>query len=228
MKVAVSRLTENYASWLKQIQKDIELVDFCDQEPDEGARQVKSCSGLLLTGGGDIDPMYYNRADYTDFCRNIDTKRDELELKLAAIAIKLGLPVFAICRGIQILNVAFGGTLVPDIPAFRSKDVIHQDQEDVSHPVTVVYNSQLYRITGVSGEVVNSSHHQAIDRLASGFLTSAVSKDGVTEAIEYVGGPRTFCMGVQWHPERMMIHNPLSGRLGRAFLEAMRRVKSKE
>jgi putative glutamine amidotransferase len=228
MKVAVSRLTENYANWLKRVQPDITLVDFYDQDPESSVREIKYCSGLLLTGGGDIAPMHYGRAEYTDFCRNVDAKRDALELKLAGSAMKLGLPIFAICRGMQMLNVAFGGTLIPDIPAFMSSEVMHQDKEDVFHPVSVILDSHLYRITGVLHEMVSSSHHQAIDRLAAEFMTSATSEDGIPEAIEYLGSHRTFCMGVQWHPERMMISNPLSGKLGRAFLEASRKVMSNE
>jgi len=228
MKIAVSRLTENYDLWLKQAQAVMEWIDFYDRDPDEFAGQLQSCSGLLLTGGGDIAPHYYGRADYADLCRSVDRKRDELELRLTNKAMKLGLPVFAICRGMQMLNVAFGGTLIPDIPAFMSNALIHKDQEDVSHPVSVVFDSQLYGITGVSEEMVNSSHHQTIDRLAAGFLTSAVSTDGVIEAIDYMGGSGIFCMGVQWQPERMLISNPLSGKLGRAFLEASRKVTSNE
>ena len=223
MRVAVSRLTENYANWLKQLQPDITLVDFYDQDPEASAKEIEYCSGLLLTGGGDIAPLHYGRAEYADFCQNVDAKRDALELKLADSAMKLGLPVFAICRGMQMLNVAFGGTLIPDIPAFIGSEVNHQDKEDVSHPVSVIIDSHVFRITGESQEVVNSSHHQAIDRLSACFMTSATSEDGIPEAIEYLGGPRTFCMGVQWHPERMLISNPLSGKLGRAFLEACKK-----
>jgi putative glutamine amidotransferase len=125
------------------------------------------------------------------------------------------------------MNVVRGGTLFTDIPSFIGNTIIHKDHEDVYHPVSVNSGSLIYSISQCTSEMVNSSHHQAVDKLAPGMVVTSCSSDGVIEAIEHVNSRQVFCVGVQWHPERMDIQNPMSGKLGRAFIEAaMKKVTS--
>jgi len=132
------------------------------------------------------------------------------------------MPVLGICRGLQVLNVAFKGTLIPDIPAFSNSTVPHSGNEDVYHRVNLKDKSLLFGLTGVITEIVNSSHHQAIDTLAKGFSAVAHSPDLIIEAIEAAPSIHPFCVAVQWHPERMDLSNPLSWKLGVKFLEEAR------
>jgi putative glutamine amidotransferase len=177
----------------------------------------------LLTGGSDIHPVRYGKNSYLPYCKNIDEKRDELELLIIQLAFENRIPVLGICRGLQALNVAFKGTLIPDIPEFSKSTVPHTGSEDVYHRVNVREKSQLFTMTGVSTEIVNSSHHQAIDTLARGFSAVAHSPDSLIEAIEADPSIHPFCIAVQWHPERMDFSNPLTWKLGVKFLEQLRR-----
>jgi putative glutamine amidotransferase len=160
--------------------------------------------GLLFPGGGDLDPSTY---DMTTTARlmGIDRERDHLELTLARWALEWAKPVLGICRGQQVLNVAAGGTLIPDIPSLRPEALPHSDPnrapEALAHSVTVEPDSYLAKVGMPPSLEVNSSHHQAVDRVASGWRVSAVAPDGIIEAIEAPGHP--FALAVQWHPERL-------------------------
>lgn len=222
MVIGVSKLSANYANWLNKLNSGLEIVDFFTLELTEVADRFHSISGLLLTGGGDIDPALYGSQELLPYCRDIDTRRDKLEVGLIELAFSLRIPMLGICRGQQMLNVAGKGTLYADLPAFFKGDIIHQGKEDVYHKVTVKEGSLLHRLTGTIGETVNSSHHQAVREIAGDFTASAFSDDGLTEAIEIQApGDHPFCLAVQWHPERMDFENPLSGRLGKGFWDAV-------
>jgi putative glutamine amidotransferase len=220
--IGVSKLSANYANWLNKLNSDLEIVDFYTMELSEVANRFNSISGLLLTGGGDIDPALYGSRELLPYCRDIDLRRDKLEAGLIELSFSLKIPMLGICRGQQMLNVALNGTLYADIPTFFKGTINHQGKEDVYHQVTVKVGSLLNKLTGTTGETVNSSHHQAVREIAKGFIASAFSEDGLTEAVEIeTPGDHPFCLAVQWHPERMDFENPLSGRLGKGFLEAV-------
>ena len=159
--------------------------------------QGAGCDGLLLPGGGDIDPARYGQEPKGS--EEPDPRRDQAELALVSQFISQGKPILGICRGVQMLNVALGGTLVQDIPTARNHK---RDPElgDRVHRVTVPRESFLYPLYGEEFPV-NSSHHQALDALGGGLRLAATSqKDGVPEAAEW---PERRIYGVQWHPERM-------------------------
>lgn len=221
--IGVSKLSPNYAKWLNQLHTGLELVDFYALGTREVPSHFHTITGLLLTGGGDVDPSLYDRAADLPYCRDVDAKRDKLETVLIELAFKLGIPLLGICRGQQMLNVVRHGSLYPDIPAFFHEPLVHYDEKgDVMHMVTVDTGSRLYMLTHTAGGMVNSSHHQAVNRIGNDFKPSAFSSDGLIEAIELdrsVDHP--FCMAVQWHPERMDIENPMSGLLGKGFIEAV-------
>lgn len=176
------------------------LVAGADVLPDV----LDACDGVLLTGGADMDPRHYGDEErHPTLC--LEPARDEYELVLARTAMARELPIFAICRGVQLLNVSAGGTLYQDLPSQRPSQVTHRVPEPADskvHPVTVVPGSRLAALLGSNAgdEVtVNSRHHQAIRQVAPGFQPVAVAPDGLVEAIEKPG--RSFCLGVQWHPE---------------------------
>ena len=177
-------------------------------DPASGAIEAQTAGihGLLLTGGTDIDPARYGEAPHPSLA-NVDTARDEFEVAVVNAARERKLPVFGICRGLQLVNVALGGTLIQDIPSELPGSLEHSvptPQNAVAHEVWVTKGSLLYSLMQeqlAEGDAcdVNSRHHQAIKRLASGFEVTATAPDGVIEAIECSRG--TFCLGVQWHPE---------------------------
>jgi putative glutamine amidotransferase len=173
----------------------------------EGVFDVLSrVDGLLLTGGGDVDPALYGEARHPTF-EAAEPGRDEFEIALVRAALQANLPCLAICRGMQVLNVAFGGTLIQDIPEQVPGAVNHSVREPryaIAHEVWVTRDSltfELLREHIEDGEVcqVNSRHHQAVNRAAEGFDVTATAPDGVIEAMERPGPG--FCVGVQWHPE---------------------------
>jgi putative glutamine amidotransferase len=220
MIIAVSKLSANYANWLNHLGEELTILDLKGYKVNDLFGNIQSFSGILLSGGGDIHPKFYGKEEEVPLCKGIDLKRDEMELQLIDLAFQENIPLLGICRGQQILNVTFKGSLHADISASGVSSAGHFNDKDVFHPVTVVRDSLLSRITKVTTGIVNSSHHQAVAGLAEGFSVSAFSDDGIIEAIEYTG-PKNhgFCLAVQWHPERMAIESPLSGILGRKFIE---------
>ena len=162
--------------------------------------------GVLFTGGGDIDPSYYRDRRHPR-TNDPDARRDTYELALAELALRGDRPVLAVCRGLQLINVAAGGTLIQDIPSQVPSAITHQVStalDAIAHNVTVAGDSALARALrseiGANGSIeVNSRHHQAPGRLGDGFVVSATAPDGVVEAIERPTA--RFCIGVQWHPE---------------------------
>jgi putative glutamine amidotransferase len=179
-----------------------ELAPDRDPLPDA----LDACDGLLLTGGPDVDPAAYGQAERHPTVE-LDPLRDAYELALARQALARDLPVLAICRGAQVLNVAAGGTLVQDLPSARPTSVPHAVNEPahaIAHDVRVVPGTGLARLLapGLAGGealAVNSRHHQSVDEPAPGFIVSAAAGDGTVEAIERPEA--RFCVGVQWHPE---------------------------
>jgi len=170
---------------------------------------IRSASGLLLTGGGDVRPDLYGAAAHPSYSA-AEAGRDEYEIELARLAFEADLPVFAICRGIQVLNVARGGTLVQDIPTELPGALEHRlgvpphEAFELAHEIWIEKGSLLAKLAGkrlndADACQVNSRHHQAVKAVGEGLVTTATAPDGVIEAIE--DPTRRFCLGVQWHPE---------------------------
>jgi putative glutamine amidotransferase len=192
---------------------------------DDVLRELYSrVDGVLLPGGGDVDPVYYH-ADKHPKTGEADDSRDHAEITVAQWAVADDLPVFGICRGHQVLNVALGGTLVQDIPAQIGTDVTHDFPEDrprgaAAHPVQIDPSSRLASILGTTSPTVNSLHHQSVETAAPGTCVTAYSPDGVVEALEMPD--KNFVLSVQWHPEDMYSDSDEMKRLFRAFVEAAR------
>ena len=182
--------------------------------------------GLLLTGGGDVDPALYGEPRHATFDA-AEPGRDALEMDLVRRALDANVPVFAICRGIQVLNVARGGTLVQDISDQMPGSVVHSVREPsfaIAHDVWIASGTLLEQLMRerLEGDTcaVNSRHHQAIKAVGDGLVVAATAPDGVIEAVE--DATRRFCLGVQWHPENFYRTGEFRA-LFEGFIEAARR-----
>lgn len=167
----------------------------------EPSRLLAVLDGLILAGGGDIDPSHYG-GDVHQTNYMVSAERDRFELDLVFAALKEpSLPLLCICRGAQVLNVALGGSLFGHIPDVFGERVLHRlpPRLPTRHPVRVEPGSRLARLLAADDVEVCSWHHQSIDRVGEGLKPVAWSSDGVIEAVESVG--HSFCVGVQWHPE---------------------------
>jgi putative glutamine amidotransferase len=174
------------------------------RSPEHVSRALDGVDGLLLTGGEDVAPSRYGAEPHP----TVDTlhhDRDATEIALVEAARARRMPTLAICRGIQLLNVALGGSLIQDIPSERPSGIAHDvpgTRAERSHAVRVDAQSHLASILGTTHLVVNSFHHQAVDRLAEGLRATAWADDGVIEGAEWAGS-EWWAVAVQWHPEEL-------------------------
>ncbi|MBU2649540.1 MAG: gamma-glutamyl-gamma-aminobutyrate hydrolase family protein [Bacteroidetes bacterium] len=236
--IAVSKASEpgdfgNYGKWIKKADSTVVLIDVYYIPADSAMKVLETCSGLLLTGGGDVHPSRYGSTSDTSIFEDISLKRDALELELIRRALQLGLPVLGICRGLQIINVSQGGTLYADLPTETDTMVKHRcdDYLNCRHEVIIQEESLLHKTSSVATGIVNSNHHQGIRELAPGLQAIARANDSLTEAIQWKNPEqKPFLLAVQWHPERMDISSPLSLPIAMYFLREAKyySVKDKE
>ena len=182
--------------------------------------------GVLMPGGIDIDPLIYNEGPDLNIGR-LNPLLDHYQIALIRLARARSMPIFGIFRGVQVMNVAFGGTLVQhlanDKRTFNHRQTMHGKWP--SHKAAATPGSVVARVFGLDF-AVNSFHHQAVGAVAPGFAVTAASPDGVVEAIEAQSG--AFCVGVQWHPERLIHSLPANLELFRTFTAAAAEYQSKE
>ena len=184
-------------------------------DPEQAVQDALTCDGLLLPGGGDMDPKFYGQ-ERIPACGEPNLLRDAAEPLLLRAFLAADKPVLGICRGIQVMNAVLGGDLYQDIKPFEH--LPHNDHWAKVHTVTVRRGTLLSRILGQDTVLVNSQHHQAVDQVAPGFTLAALSEDGIVEAIEKPDA--RFCLGVQWHPEWLSDADPAMQSLFDAFVNA--------
>lgn len=188
-------------------------------DPAVVRRMVESIDGLLLTGGEDVNPLHYSEAvAFPEF--SVADERDKFEFALLNAIFLTGKPIFAICRGHQVVNVALGGTLIQDIPAAIGSTHHFQTQLPPAtvHEVRIDERSRTARSLNAGVVRVNSYHHQAIDRLAPSLRAVGWSEEGIVEAVEHSAHP--YLVGVQWHPERLCVDGLPHKNLFRDFVSA--------
>lgn len=213
-----------YVSWLRRVARDAEIIKLSHEE--KNARELKKCSGLILTGGHDIHPKFYGREDYLKLLDkdDINEKRDAFEIKLVHEAIERKLPILGICRGLQLFNVAMGGSMIPDVESEGYEPHTKtRDGKDRRHPIAIERGTMLHWILETTKGEVNTAHHQAVDAIGSGLRITAKSPDGIVEGLEWEEAERKpFLQLVQWHPERMSdFQNPCSRNLLEHFVLAV-------
>lgn len=195
---------------------EVEPIWLAGAEKPLDRAALEQIDGLILTGGADVEPQRYGFRDVQGVCETFPG-RDEAEIAALDAAIERRLPVLAICRGMQLLNVHQGGTLVPDLGA------AHNRPDEERHPVQLESGSTLHRLLGTDSGSVTTSHHQAVGELGDGLVAVAKHADGTIEAIEWSQPMRkSWLAAVQWHPERMGLDEPLAGPIFKTFLDAVR------
>ena len=189
-------------------------------DPEQAVQDALTCDGLLLPGGGDMDPKFYGQ-ERIPACGEPNLLRDAAEPLLLRAFLAADKPVLGICRGIQVMNAVLGGDLYQDIKPFEH--LPHNGHWAKVHTVTVRRGTLLSRILGQDTVLVNSQHHQAVDRVAPGFTLAALSEDGIVEAIEKPDAG--FCLGVQWHPEWLSDARPRHAGPVRCVRERLLEIK---
>lgn len=232
LKIAISKGVgsvkyEMYEKWLKNADTEIEVINLFGMSTAKAVETLKECDGLLLSGGPDVHPVFFGKPEDSSRCE-IEPYRDTLEFELIKIAEKRNIPILAICRGAQILNIAHGGDLIVDILEDTQSEIPHQTAgEDIFHPIKVADSSRLYKISDAISGTVNSNHHQSVGRLADVFKVSAVSPDGIIEAYEAKDNSSPLVIAVQWHPERLENESRFSSPIAAEFIKEVRKFKHK-
>ena len=212
----------DYQRWLLHFDSTLTFYQAYGLSADSLEKILNEVDGLILTGGTDIHPSYHGKDTAVAQCGTIDEYRDSLELALVEHSFQRKIPTLGGCRGMQLLNVAKGGSLIIDIPS-EIGSTIHQQQEGDAHHMVSNHPWLANLLEGDSG-MVNSNHHQAIDALAAGFKVLAYAPDSIIESFYWEDtNVHPFVLGVQWHPERMERDDPMAANVARVFVKNLSR-----
>jgi len=224
----------NYVNWLKQ-NDNINIVTL-SAETKENKGSISDCDALVLSGGIDVHPGYYNSNNfvYPNMPQQFYEKRDAFERSVFADARKRKLPVLGVCRGLQLINCILGGSLQQDLAAKNSihKAIVDENKKqfDKAHGLHITPGTLLAELAGTERAVVNSAHHQCVNAVGGGLVVNCLSDDNVIEGLEWedkTGKPFLLC--IQWHPERMhefqLEKTALSAGIRNLFIEAIKKSK---
>lgn len=186
--------------------------------------EISLCDGVLLTGGEDVHPRFYNKPENLPFCNPdfMDEDRDQFEWRVCEYIFANKVPALGICRGLQFVNVFLGGTLVADIPSIgKNNHSKYYEGKDRYHPIEVFPDSTLADLIGTTKGEINSAHHQSVDISAPSLVVNSLSDDGIVEGLEWKTPGNHSLTLVQWHPERIEdVHNPFNHRIREVFIQA--------
>lgn len=212
-------MKSKYVKSLEREGAGVLWIDLAD--PERAAREAVKCSGLLLPGGADVNPAIYGE-EKSEKCGVSNCARDSAEPLMLKNFLETGKPVLGICRGVQLMNAALGGTIIQDIKdKQKCRHASFFSRARFEHSVTVKKGSRLYEIFETEAVAVNSMHHQAVNKPGNNLVITAVSEDGFAEALELQN--YGFCIGVQWHPEHMSSKSEQQRKLFKAFVNECKR-----
>ncbi|MEO8823011.1 MAG: gamma-glutamyl-gamma-aminobutyrate hydrolase family protein [Ginsengibacter sp.] len=214
----------NYENWMKD-EPGVETLKLSYHL--DNINEIEKCNGVILSGGCDINPQLYRQPGFLAYSdpNDIDEKRDEFEWKIIQHTEENQKSLLGICRGLQFVNVYFGGVLLPDIPSFgKFNHSKFKEGNDREHLVDIDPNSLLYKIIGEEKGLINSAHHQSVDLPGYGLVVNALSPDGIIEGMERKEPEgKSYLMLVQWHPERMTNQeSDFAKKIKQSFLDAAR------
>ena len=219
--IILSKASSNYIKWIEDEQLII-LDAYTIQNTDS---ILALADGIILTGGEDINPLMYQDTNNLKVCGPINFSRDTLEKKIFDFAFDNKIPFMGICRGMQMMNVASGGTLYGDIPTEIGEKVIHRNNGEVMHEIAVNNSNQYYinLIFPIDQDtfLVNSWHHQGLKDVANNIHVLARSFDGLAEAAVMDSAQHPFMIAVQFHPERLGKDNPIHNQMKASFLDVV-------
>ncbi len=216
--IILSKASSNYIEWLKS--EEFHIIDAYSIKNTDSI--LKLADGIVLTGGEDINPIMYNDSSNLELCETINYKRDTLEKKIFDFAFRHKIPLVGICRGMQMMNVATGGSLYGDIPTEIGEKVIHRNNGEVSHEVIVINkNNNIFPINKDTF-MVNSWHHQGLKNISDILNVIAISKDSLAEAVEVDKNFHPFMIAVQFHPERLEKENGIHNMIKESFFDAIK------
>ena len=216
--IILSKASDNYVNWIEN-ENTIILDAYRISNTDS---ILALADGIIITGGEDINPLFYNDTLNLKVCGNIDYRRDTLEKKLFDYAFENKIPLIGVCRGMQMINVASGGSLYGDIPSEIGTEVIHRNNGEVMHEITLIESCPLIFPEGQDTFMVNSWHHQGLKNIPDRINVVARSFDDLPEAIYIDEKIHPFMIAVQFHPERLDSDNPIRKRMRNNFYNAIK------
>ncbi|MGM0566272.1 MAG: gamma-glutamyl-gamma-aminobutyrate hydrolase family protein [Bacteroidota bacterium] len=203
--IALSKSYDTYREWLLDADSSLQFVNLYELSEAEVTEKLKQVDGVVVTGGEDIHPQWYDRPEDTVLCNTINRRRDSLDISIIKTSADENIPLLGICRGMQAMNVALGGSLYADLPTQFSESTAHRNPpfEDTLHQITVNQASLLHLIAEAYEANVVSNHHQGVREIAPELRAVAFSDDELAEALEWKKpAGKNFFLGVQFHPER--------------------------
>ncbi len=214
----------NYENWMKG-EPGVEIIKLSHHL--DNFKEIEKCDGIILSGGCDINPLLYHQPGFLAYTdpKDVDERRDEFEWKIMQHIDENQKPLLGICRGLQFVNVYFGGVLLPDIPSFgKFNHAKFKEGNDREHVVDIDPNSLLHKIIGEGRGLINSAHHQSADIPGLGLVANALSPDGIIEGMERKEPEgKSYLILVQWHPERMVNQESnFVKKVRQSFLDAVR------